>query len=170
LKQFYFFISLIFIGCSEPSKYFSLEVREDSLSNITTSTYFNTNDIESSLLGFEAKKVHSVTATQNQSIILISKNSQNIAYVYPDNKEEKVGYIEIVHANVTTKRGLHVGMSLDEAQKKNTLTCNAILAKNTTSTPSELITCKAFDTSNLIYQFNKDSKKLQYIVLTLGKL
>ena len=154
MRAFFPLLFLFFSACSEPSNYFSLQVREDSFSNIDTTTPFNISDIESAFLGFSVQKIHSVHANENQSLILVRKNAVNVAYIYPDNESENIAYIEIVHPYVKTSKGLHVGMKLEEVKKKISLTCKDVL------------TCKEEGPSNLEYIFTKE-EKLEYIVLTL---
>lgn len=157
MKKLYYLLPLIFLSCSQEKHYFSLELREDSLGNISQSTPFDVKAISSSLLGFEVQKVHSISGSIQNSLILVQKNSQDVAYIY--GSEDKISSIEIVHPNVNTKQALHVGVSLKEAKEKSTFTCKADEA---------MLTCKQSKQTSLEYHFTKATKKLEYIVLILN--
>ncbi len=156
MKKLYFLLPLLFLSCSKEKLYFSLELREDALGNISQSTPFSVKAISASLLGFNVQKIHSVNGSTQKSLILVRKNSKDVAYIYAD--EKRISSIEVVHPNVNTKESLHVGLSLEEAKSRVPLTC---------TNDEKMLTCRQSKHTSLEYHFTKASKKLEYIVLIL---
>ena len=158
LHYLYLFSLILLIGCSSPSHYFSLTLYEDALATLKQNTAFNCSAIEASLLGVQAKKVHSVgTSSHNSTIIVLQKQGKTLAYLYPTNNHKKIARIEVLHPNITTIHHLHVGQSIEASIQKGLIHCD------TNSS------CQTTPYSSISYYINQDTHIIEYIQLDFLK-
>lgn len=150
--------ALLFFGCtSQQEGYFHLQLRDDSIANLTASTPYEKEAIKGAIKGVEVLKLQKVTPHDCRSITVVQHSGRDLLYIHPTPNEKKIAYIEVISEAISTAEKLHVGLSLKEAKALTPLDCNHSRGYITCHTP----TSKAIS-----YHFLQRNFKLDKIVLT----